>query len=397
MTADGLLVKHGRIHTRINDRNGVLADGWLLCERGKIVALGEGEVHPGAAETIDAAGMDVTPGLIDMHTHGGNGADYTDPSIEAWETATRYAAQHGITAVQATTTSMPLPAIRESLELARVWMSRPHPESATVIGVHLEGPYLSEIRRGCHPIPNLRMPTAEETDFILSYRDVVTEVTLAPELPGGLEMTRRLADAGILVAAGHTDIYDDDILRAIDAGVRHVTHLYACTSSMKSEKGRRMVGLVEMALTRPELTVEIIGDGKHLHPVVIQIVARCKGEDGWCVISDCMAGTGLPDGSATSICGVPAIVQGGVGILADLSAWAGSATPLDQDLRNVVQLAGIPLEKAILAFTRVPARMLGLAGRKGCIAIGADADLTILDGELRVRRTIVAGRTVHEA
>lgn len=393
MTDDGLLIQHGRIYTP----DGVLPDGWVLCERGKIVAQGQGETHPEAPTKVDATGMHVVPGLIDVHTHGGNGADYTDSTVEAWETATRFAVEHGVTAVQATTTSMPMSAIRQSLDLARVWMSRPHPANATVLGVHLEGPYLAESRRGCHPVPNLRMPTVEDTEFILSYRDVVTEVTLAPELPGALDMSRQLAGAGILVAAGHSDIYDDDIVRAIDAGVRHVTHLYACTSSMKVVSGRRMIGLVEMALTRAELTVEIIGDGKHLHPVMIQLVARCKGDGQFCVVSDCMAGTGLPDGSSTSICGVPAIVRGGVGILADLSAWAGSATPLDQDLRNLVELAGIPLERAIVAFTRTPARVLGIEKRKGSIAVGLDADLLLLDQDLQVRRTIVAGKTVHEA
>ena len=393
MTDDGLLIEHGRIYAR----EGVLSDGWVLCERGKFVALGQGETHPAAPTTVDASGMHVVPGLIDLHTHGGGGADYTDSTVEAWETATRYAAEHGVTAVQATTTSMPMSTIHETLDLARVWISRPHPANATVLGVHLEGPWLSETRRGCHPISNLRVPTEEDTEFVLSYRDMVTEVTLAPELPGALDMSRALTDAGILVAAGHSDIYDDDILRAIDAGVRHVTHLYACTSSLKVVSGRRMIGLVEMALTRPELTVEIIGDGKHLHPVMIQIVAKCKGSEQFCVVSDCMAGTGLPDGSPTSICGVPAIVRGGVGILADLSAWAGSATPLDQDLRNLVELAGMPLERAIQAFTSAPARILGLQGRKGGIAVGLDADLAVLDQGLQVRRTIVGGQPVHAA
>lgn len=392
MTNDSLLVRHGRVITR----DGAVDDGWILCEFGKIVALGRGEIHPGASTIIDAAGSHVLPGLIDIHTHGGNGADYTDATIDAWDTATRFAAEHGITAIQATTTAMPMDAIQRTLDLGRVWMSRPHPENATVLGIHVEGPYLAESRRGCHPIPNLRTPTPEDTDFLLSYRDVVTEVTLAPELPGALEMIRRMASAGILISAGHTDIYDDDILRAIDAGVRHVTHLYACTSSMKFEKGQRRIGLVEMALTRPELSVEIIGDGKHLHPVMIQIVAKCKGNGQLCVISDCMAGTGLPDGSPTSICGVPAIVRGGVGILADMSAWAGSATALDQDLRNVVNLAGIPLDQALDFFTCVPARILGLAN-KGSIALGMDADLILLDRELQVTRTVIAGKMIYEA
>ena len=393
MTQDGLLVHSGCVVTP----SGVLEDGWVLAEHGLIVALGQGPVRPDAAITVDATGQHIAPGLIDLHTHGGDGADYTDGTLEAFERATRFAARHGVTALQATTTSMPLADIRRTLDTAREWLSRPRPGGATVLGIHLEGPHLAESMRGCHPARNLRTPSPEDTDLILSYRDVVTEVTLAPELPGGLEMTRRLADAGILVAAGHTAIYDDDIVLAIEAGVRHVTHLYACTSSLKREGGRRMIGLVEMALTRPELSVEIIGDGKHLLPVMIQLVAKCKGDGQLCVISDSMAGTGLPDGSPTSICGVPAIVRDGVAILADMSAWAGSATPLDQDLRNVVNLAGLPLAKALEFVTSTPAKVLGIAERKGSIALGMDADLVLLDRGLNVRRTVVAGETVFES
>ena len=392
-TANTLLIHGGRVLTPA----GILDDGWVLAEGTKIVAVGLGLPERHAAKQIDAQGQLVAPGFIDIHTHGGDGADYSDGTLEAYEAATKFHVRHGVTALQATTAAVPLGEIRRALDAARAWTAARRPGTATVLGVHVEGPYISVAQRGCQPAGNILEPRPSDIDFLLSYADIITEVTLAPELPGALEMIRRLAGANILVSAGHSNAYEADMQAAIAAGVRHVTHIYSAMSAMKREGPYRIPGLLEVALTQTHLTTEMIADGKHLPPTLMRLVLACKGMGQVCLVSDAMRGAGLPEGQRLAIAGVEAIVQDGVAMMADMTGFAGSITPVDQMVRNVVRMLDLPAQAALAMVTHTPAVVLGIDGQKGSIAPGMDADLVVLDAGLNVRQTIVGGQVAFDA
>jgi N-acetylglucosamine-6-phosphate deacetylase len=247
-------------------------------------------------------------------------------------------------------------------------------------------------QRGCQPAQNIREPQPADIDFLLSYSDIVTEVTLAPELPGAVEMIRRLAQADILISAGHSNANEAQVQAGLAAGLRHATHIYSAMSSVRREGPYRRPGLLEMALTRPELTTEMIADGRHLPATLMRLVLACKGIEKVCLVSDAMRGAGLPEGQRLAIAGVEAIIEDGVAIMADRTGFAGSVTPLDQMLRNVVSLLDLPLAAALTMVTRTPAAILHIEQQKGSIAPGMDADLVMLDANLNVVKTIVAGQ-----
>ena len=382
---------------RVFSAGAFLDDGWVLADDGIIVAVGQGSPRPSAAIAVDARRRLVVPGFIDLHTHGGNGADFSDGTIEAFAVATQFHARHGVTALQATTTAVPINEIRRALDAARVWTAEPRPGTSTVLGVHVEGPYISVAQRGCQPAQNILEPQPADIDFLLSYSDVVTEVTLAPELPGAIEMVRGLAQAHKLVSAGHSNAYEEQVRAAVEAGLRHVTHIYSAMSSMRREGPYRRAGLLEVALTHPGLTTEMIADGRHLPATLMRLVLACKGVEQVCLVSDAMRGAGLPEGQRLTIAGVEAVIEDGVAIMADRTGFAGSITPLDQMLRNVVWMLELPLASALTMVTRTPAAVLGIDDHKGAIAPGMDADLAVLNTDLNVEQTIIGGQIVYDA
>jgi len=389
---DTLLVYGGQILTA----TGLVDDGWVLLGTGKIIDLGRGTQRPNAASILNASGKMVAPGFIDIHTHGGNGADFSDGTVEAYAIATRFHAQHGVTALQATTTAVPLPQILQALDAARIWIADRRPGTAAVLGVHVEGPYISVAQRGCQPARNILDPQPADVEFLLSYADIITEVTLAPELPGALEMIRRLSEANILVAAGHSNAVESQVQDALAVGLRHVTHIYSAMSSVTRHGPYRNPGLLEVALTNPKLTTEMIADGKHLPGTLMRLVYMCKGTESLCLVSDAMRGAGLPEGQRLDIAGEEAVIQNGVAIMADSTGFAGSITPLDQMLRNVVQMLNVPVFQALAMVTSTPAAVLGIERHKGKIAAGMDADLVVLDANLCVQQTIVGGQLTFD-
>ena len=358
----------------------ILAPGWLLLDGDRIVEVGEGA--PPRAADVDLADATISPGFVDLHVHGGGGASFDAGTTDAAEVVAAAHLAHGTTSMAASlvtdTPDRMAAAVRELGQLVR---------DGRLAGVHLEGPWLSPQRSGAHQPGSLAHPEPSVVESLLAAGDgAVRMVTLAPELPGGVDAVRRLAAAGVVAAVGHTDATYDETRAALDAGARVGTHLFNAMRPLH----HRDPGPVGALLDGP-VDVELIADGVHLHPAVLRTVFAAK--PGRCIlVTDAMAASGAPDGDYRL--GPMAIeVREGVARLASEDgdgAIAGSTLTMDAAVRFAVRTAGLPLLDVVHAATTAPAAAWGLSD-VGAIEAGRRADLVVLDAGLGVVRVMRAG------
>jgi len=343
---------------------------------------------------IDAREHIVAPGLIDIHVHGGGGYDTMDATAEALDGLAAFHAGHGTTALLPSTVAAPAEEIHRVLEAIAEAMARP-PVGARILGAHVEGPFLNPTRRGAHLEQYVRPADRARDDWLNEHQAAIRRITLAPELPGALELIRDLRAAGIVVSLGHAAPDEEVLDQAVMAGASHVTHLFNAMSSMEKVGPLRRPGLAEMALVCDGLTVEVIGDGNHLPFAVVRLVVRAKGAERVALVTDAMRAAGLPDGRY-QLGEMGVTVQGGMAVT-DEGGLAGSIATMDQLVRNAVEQVGLPLAQALEMGTLTPARILGIDGQQGEIAVGKAADLVVLNQKLEVVATIVDGQVVHSA
>jgi len=369
-----------------------ISDGIIVVEDGRIAGLGhrdEMRLPPGAADFV-ATGMTVVPGFVDIHIHGAGGNDVMEADERALDRITSTVARHGTTSMVATTVTAPVDETRRSLEgVARYIRAHenaaPDRLAAEIVGVHLEGPFISKARRGVHPPDSLVKPSVETFGRFLEAADgLVKIVTVAPELPGALELIAAAVAAKVVAAIGHTDADYDQTRAAIQSGARHAVHMYNAMRPFE----HRDPGVVGAILTDPEVTAEVIADLVHVAGPAIQVLIGAKGFDAVLLVSDGIAATGMPDGSYR-LGNFEVSVKDGVARNSE-GKLAGSTLTMDRALRNVVAI-GVPLQDAVRMATVLPARRLGLAGKKGIIAVGADADLVALTPDLRVAGVMTRG------
>lgn len=384
--------------TRIRTPRLVMPDGIrtgqsLYFKDGVITAITD-RVLPFDTE-IDARGLYLAPGFIDIHSHGGGGADFLDGTADAFAQAAALHACHGTTTIVPTATSG---TCEETLAMLAVFQEvrTRSAQGADMPGVHLEGPYFSMEKRGAQDPRFVRDPAPEEYNRILSAGKDILRWSAAPELPGALDFGRELKKQGILASIGHSDANYDQVLAALDAGYTHITHLYSCTSTVHRKNTLRQAGIVESAYLMNDLTVEIIADGIHLPPPLLQFVYRFKGPDKTALVTDSMRGAGMPEGlsvlgSLTN--GQQVRLEDGVAKLMDRSALAGSTATMDRLVVNMLRLAGATLPDAVKMASTTPAIIMGFHDR-GRLENGLRADLVLFDEEIIVKRTIVAGNTV---
>ncbi len=375
--------------------DGIVTGRAVVVEGEQIAGLVAPDELPEGVECLDVGGRYIAPGLVDIHTHGAAGHSFNEPSPGAFRAITEANARHGTTSLLATIAAAPLPAMLACLEACRAWCRAPQP-GAEVLGVHLEGPYFSPAQRGAQDLASLRTPDDGSADELLAYSDILRMVSYAPELPGALDLTRRLAGLGIVPAAGHSAARDTDVYAAMEAGLRHAIHLWSGQSVTIREGPWRRPGLLEAALVSDGLTAEIIADGRHLPPTLMRLAYRCKGPERLCLVSDAIAGAGLPDGSRFRLAANEYEVRDGVGMLPDGTAFAGSVTFLSRMVALLVEMAGVPLVQAVRMASLTPARIIGVADRKGSIEPGKDADLVVLEADLTPWRVMVRGQWVGE-
>lgn len=350
-----------------------------------------------ADEEIDVAGAYISPGFIDMHTHGAGGADLMDDTVEAFLTTAETHARYGTTAFLPTTLTCP---DEELFNLFNLYdeASKLNSRGATMLGLHLEGPYFSYNQRGAQDPANLKEPTPDHYNKILKYSSIIKRWSIAPELPGALELGRKLSKMGIVVSAGHTDAITDEIIEAHKNGYTLMTHLYSGMQGVTRRNAYRYGGAVEAAYLLDDMDVEIIADGIHLPAELLKLIYKIKGSDHIALITDSMRAAGMPEGIyklGSLTCGQEVVVEDGVAKLMDRSAFAGSVATADRLLRTMINTAGVPIADAFKMLTATPARILGLETERGSLKPGLKADVVILDKDFKVLRTIISGKTVY--
>ena len=366
----------------------------LYCENGRISALTADEL-PFDVE-IDAKNCYLAPGFIDIHSHGGGDADFMDGTPQAFLTAAELHARFGTTTIVPTATSGTCEETLTMLEIFHAAQQR-NTRGADMPGIHLEGPYFSMEQRGAQDPRFVRAPDPEEYLQILKQGQNILRWSAAPELPGALEFGRELQKRGILAAIGHSNADHAQVVEALEAGYTHITHLYSCMSTVHRRNAYRYAGIVESAYLLDDLTVEIIADGIHLPPSLLQFVYRFKGPDKTALVTDSMRGAGMPEGLSilgSRQNGQQVLLEDGVAKLMDRSAFAGSVATMDRLVRNMIQLAQVPLTDAVQMATATPAAIMHFDDR-GKLQPGLRADLVLFDENIRIVRTIIHGQTVY--
>jgi N-acetylglucosamine-6-phosphate deacetylase len=362
---------------------------------GQITAVVEYDLAPEPGEeSIDLAGRFLAPGFIDLHIHGAMRRDSMEADPEAFRAICKHHASGGTTALALTTVCATSDEIMSVIAAARRFRAEP-PVGARVLGVHIEGPYFSPEKPGAHRIDLIRHPHPQEYEHWLLQADAITQMTLAPELPGALQLIEALVEAGIRPSGGHSDAWDEDAAGAFAHGMRQVTHTYNCMSSARRRGPYRVAGLLEFALSEPEILCELIADGRHVSPTLMRSLYQAKGPDGIALVTDAAAGAGLAEGEHFHIGAIEGVVQNEVALTADGRALCSSTATMARLVRNMVNIIGAPLHEAVRMASHNPAKALGLAERKGVLAVGADADLVVLNDEIEVEATYVGGRKVY--
>lgn len=379
-----------------------IINGRLVTERdvliGKALYIGDGCIRAITEESlpfdreVDAGGCFVSAGFIDLHCHGAMGYDFADGTAEAVITAANHHCKHGTTTLFPTTFSSSMAQIEASLQAVRAAKGAAG-LLPNIPGAHLEGPYFSKKQCGAQNPDFITPPVnADYLRLLETYGDVIARWSFAPELPGALAFQRELAKRGIVASAGHSDAIYDDLMASYGEGLRLITHMYSCTSTITREKGFRRLGVIEFAYLYDDVTVEAIADGCHIPRELFRLLYKIKGADGICLVSDAMNCCGI-DAEFSSIGGVPCKIKNGVACLPDESAFAGSIATADRLVRFCVKDVGLSVPDAVKMITVNPARVMGLTG-KGRLEAGMDADLVIFDDDIRIQKVFVGGKEV---
>ena len=356
-------------------------------ETGKIEGIVD--TVPAGAEVIDAGGNYVAPGLVDIHIHGYLGEDTCDAKPEGIKKMAYGVAQNGVTSFLPTTMTVAkneiidaLNAVRSVKEESKTW------DGAEIIGVHAEGPFINPNKKGAQAEENILVPDA---DFILENADIITSVTLAPEMDPDHKCIKKLAaESKVLVSMGHTDAKFEEAMSAARDGVNHATHLFNAMSAL----AHRNPGVVGAALASENVSVEVIADTFHINPGLYSIVAKVKG-DKMVLITDCTRAGGMPDGEY-DLGGQPIFLKGIECRLAD-GTIAGSVLKLNHAVRNVLANTTLPVNEVFKMASLNPATSIHCADRIGSLEAGKDADIIIADNDINIVRTIKKGRTIYEA
>jgi len=350
---------------------------------------------PEDAQVIDAAGGYVAPGFVDLHVHGALGRDTMEASVEALAQITKFHASGGTTAMTLTTVTDAPEKISAALDAIAAAQGHDF-GGAQILGAHIEGPYLSREKCGAQPPAFVRAPDPAEYTGWLDREGLVTQMTLAPELPGAPELIDALLEREMIPSGGHTAASWEQAAAAVDRGLCQATHLFNCMSSASKTGAFRVPGALEAFLADDRVMAELIADGKHVHPGLMKLAVRAKGVDRICLITDAIAGAGLEEGKEFRVGESRAVVRGGVGMLAGEESMAGSVSTMAQMVKNMVELAGVALVDAVRMASLNPARALGLGGHKGSLEPRKDADIVVLSPAYDVMKTLVGGQVEFE-
>lgn len=370
-------------------RNGVVAlpsgpsRADVLCQDGRIVAIGN-SLNAGDAESVNAAGLTIGPGFVDVHVHGGGGHSFFTHDAQRIRDYAAWAPRNGVTSFLVSTVG------QDADDTVAIFGAlRPTVNGsggAEVLGFHMEGPFINPVRHGAFPPGMLRPPVREE---FLRFQEAagghIRQVTMAPELPLALDLAGAITASGAIPAMGHTDANSEQCRAGFDSGIRHVTHLFNAMRPIHQREG----GPIVAALLEDQVTCELICDGAHVDPAPLLMAYRMLGPQRAVVVTDNLHLAGMP-AETGRFAGEDVTVSGGKAARAD-GTIVGSVETMDQHFRNTMRFLGISISTAFRLCSTNPARVAGASNRKGQVERGMDADLVLLDGDLRVQMTICRG------
>ncbi len=373
----------------------IISDGIVL--RGHYLVIDDGKIaditlaQPARPVDLDRTGYTVAPGFIDMHVHGGGGGDFMSGSAESVRQALRTHARFGTTGLLATTLTASRDAVDRAIRSIRDVAKAPTAGEAKILGIHLEGPYICSAMMGAQPPDAIRPPDLDELrHWVELASGTVREITLAPELDGALAFIAAAREMGIVCSVGHTEATSAQTRAAISAGASQGTHLFNRMRGLTHQEP----GTVGALLTSPDAVVELICDGFHLNPEIVKIAVAAKSPALCALITDAIEAMELPEGTH-HLGGQTVTTKGGAARL-DNGALAGSLLAMSRAFRNVQRFAGVGPEAASIMASAVPARQIGVADRKGGLAVGKDADIAIIDVETGdVDTTIIEGAIAY--
>lgn len=356
-------------------------------ENGRIAYIGNEEnIEP----IFETDGI-VVPGFIDEHIHGAGGADAMDGTVEALQTISEFLAREGTTGFLATTMTQSPENITNALKAVKKVREKGEYKGAEILGVHLEGPFISPKHVGAQPLEYVATPDAELFDkYNEASGNSIKIVTLAPEVEGGLRLVKHLSNIGVVASVGHTGGKYADVVNAVAAGATNVTHTYNAQTGLH----HREAGVVGAAMLLDELNCEMICDTIHVSVPAIKLVIKNKPHDKYTLITDAMRAKGMPDGKS-ELGGQDVFVNNGEARLAD-GTLAGSVLKMNVAVKNLVEKAGVPFTDAIDFATYNPAKNIGVLNERGTIEVGKRADLTVLNSDFEVLYTLVNGKIVYK-
>jgi N-acetylglucosamine-6-phosphate deacetylase len=379
----------------------VLEDGRVDVLGTRIASISSaGERHRGPdADVVDLRGGYLLPGFVDLHVHGGAGADFMDGSAEAFRTIRQAHLRHGTTSLLPTTTVARHDQHLTFLDLCR--QSMKETGGARVLGAHFYGPYFAPEARGCHPGDSLRFPRPEELHQYLEFADCIATATVAPELPGAEAFVRACRERGIRCNAGHSHATFDRMEAALGWGVRHVDHLFCAMSDRARLRQLQAYpmrgGVMEATLYFDELTTEVIADGKHLQRELLLLAYKIKGPNKLALVTDCNRALDMPDGEyifGPRDGGERIVRRDGVGVMPDGQALASGVMGMDHCVQTFHRLTGVPFPEVVCMASLTPARIAGHDRDIGSIAVGKRADLLVASRDLQIQAVYLDGKIV---
>jgi len=385
------------INARIITPHRIINGGTLIAADGRILYAGEQNQELDNAVTIDAGGCYLAPGFIDLHVHGGGGHDFMDGTETAFLKIAETHARYGTTALYPTTLTSEKKDLLETLDVFEKAQQRNN-KGAQLLGMHLEGPYFAMNQRGAQDPRYIRNPDPAEYKEVIAYSGAIKRWSAAPELEGAIELAQYLRSKNILPAIAHTDAVYEDVVKAFENGYTLATHFYSGMSGVSRRNGFRYAGVIESGYLIDAMDLEVIADGIHLPAPLLKLIVKIKGADRIALITDAMRAAGMPEGESVlggKENGLRVVVDKGVAWLPDRSSFAGSVATADRLVRNMVELAEVPLTDAVRMMTATPARIMGIDQQKGALVAGRDADLVLFDANIHISKTIIGGQVIY--
>jgi N-acetylglucosamine-6-phosphate deacetylase len=372
--------------------------GDVKVENGIIQQIYTDEPCAEAADiTIDLQGEYLSPGFIDVHTHGGGGADFMDQSVESMYQACITHLKHGTTSILPTTLTSTRESLKEFLDYFNT-IDLQKDGMPNILGLHLEGPYFAYSQKGAQDPKYLRNPEPDEYMEALSSTDRIVRWSFAIELLGSQAFLQELKRHNIISSLAHSDATCREVMDAYENGISALTHFYSCMTGVHRKNAYRVAGAIEAGYLIDDLFVEVIADGCHLPAELLQLIYKIKGADRICLVTDSMRAAGMPDGEyvlGSLDAGQRCIVEEGVAKLPDRTAFAGSIATTDRLVRTMHSLTNAPLHEVVRMASLTPAKLLKIEDKKGSICVGKDADLIVFNDKIEIQKVMVRGEFIE--